>query len=325
MIKKGVSLSMVCIFCLLLVCCGSDKDGKVGDLLTLVPAESTMVASVNLKAVVDNGYYDDLDQEMLAKSEEWNNKFKAFMEKANIDPKKDLNSMVFAYSPKEGPGEELACVLVNGNFDNEALLNAVRSETDAAIQEKTYKGSTLYVSAAEPDKGWAFPAEGCFAIAGEPMLQKVLDIREGDAKDITDNKDMMNMIDRVDKNVMVWGCGLVPQDVKEEATSGNPMFAAFNDVNALIFTLDGAQGVNVNLQALCSSADSAQKVGEALNGLKMMAGALAAQEPLAGEFLEKIQIEPTGDLVALSADIPKELIEKAKAKAREFQPPAGDM
>jgi len=324
MVKKIILLSVLCICCLALIYCGSGKDGKVSDLLTLVPSDSTMVASINLQAVVDNGYYDDLDKEMMSKSEDWNDKFKGFLVKANIDPKKDLRSMVFAYRPKDGQGVDQTCVLVNGDFDNEALLNAVKSEAQEEIQEKTYKGKTLYLSAGEPDKGWAFPGEGCFAIAGEPMLQKVLDILEGDAKSIADNKEMMNMIDRVNKKLMVWGCGMVPQEVKEEAATSNPMFAAFNDVNALIFTLGGAKGVDLNIQALCSSTDNAKKVGEALNGLKMMAGAMAAQEPLVGEFLKKIKIEPTGDLVALSAEIPRELIDKAKAKMKEYQPPGDE-
>ena len=325
MVKKSILLSFLCICCLALICCGSGKDGKVSDLLTLVPSDSTMVASVNLQTVVDNGYYDDLDKEMMSQSEDWNDKFKGFLEKANIDPKKDLQSLVFAYRPKEGQGEDQTCVLVNGNFDNEALLNAVKSEAEEKIQEKTYKGKTLYLSAEEPDKGWVFPAEGCFAIASEPMLQKVLDILEGDAENITDNKEMMKMIDRINKKVMVWGCGMVPQEIKEEAATSNPMFAAFNDINALIFTMDGAKGVDLNIQALCSSSDNAKKVGEALNGLKMMAGALAAQEPLVGELLEKIKIEPTGDLVALSAEIPRELLDKAKVKMKEMQPTGGEM
>jgi len=319
MIKNTFLLSAICIIILCLLSCGS-KEGDTGDLMSLVPADSSIVASINFKAMVDKGYYEKFKKEMM-KSDEDGKDFMKFMEKANIDPEKDIHSMVMAMGNVE-TGQEDFGILVQGSFDNEALLEAIKGEVDVA--EEQYGGKALYTNPEDPKQRMAFMADGLMAVASKPFIEKMIDTHAGRARNITENSEMMELINRVNQDVMIWGCGKLPQKMKEEATGGNPMMAAFNDVGAIIFTLndlDANGGLDINLQALCSTAEGAKSAGEALNGFKMMGAAMAASEPLFGEFLDAITIEPTGDLVAISASIPQELLDKMIDKKNEMAAP----
>jgi len=132
------------------------------------------------------------------------------------------------------------------------------------------------------------------------------------------NEKLAAIIDKTNKDAMIWGAMLLPAETMEKAASANPMMGALKSISAIALYFDYKnQMITAEIMAMGPDAESNKQVAEALTGFKSFGAMAAGEKPEIGELLNAIQISSGDDHVKIFAEIPEELIKKLQADKPE--------
>ena len=203
-------------------------------------------------------------------------------------------------------------------YDPETLLGLIKekaAEEEQEIQEEQYEGHTVY-------KMWeeGKPVELSFIdesniVAGNGIhVKSVLDVLNKKKDNVFKNEALSAILDRTNKDAMLWGAILLPAETMEKAASSNPMMGALKSISAIALYFDYKnQNLIAEILAMGPDADSNKQVAEALTGIKSFGAMAAGEKPEIGELLNAIQITSGDDHVKIFAEVPEALIQKLQA------------
>jgi hypothetical protein len=251
----------------------------------------------------------------MIKDDENYQKYLDFVEKSGIDPQKDIYYVALGIAGDlEGEDQEGVAV-VNMKYDPEALLGLIKekaAEEEQEIQEEQYEGHTVY-------KMWeeGKPVELSFIdesniVAGNGIhVKSVLDVLNKKKDNVFKNEELSAILDKTNKDAMLWGAILLPAETMEKAASSNPMMGALKSISAIALYFDYKnQNLLAEILAMSPDADSNKQVAEALTGIKSFGAMAAGEKPEIGELLNAIQITSGDDHVKIFAEVPEALIQK---------------
>jgi hypothetical protein len=322
--KRITAISLV--LCLALVCfvtckkeAGAPKAGtaKAVDLLDLIPVDVQGVFFVDVHTAMAT----DFANKMIKEDENYQ-KYQEFVEKSGIDPQKDIYYVAVGIAGDlEGEDQEGVAV-INMKYDPDTVLGLIKekaSEEGQEIQEAQYEGHTVYKMWEEGN-----PVEFSFIddsniVAGNAMhVRSVLDVLGKKKDNVFKNEGLSAIIDKTNKDAMLWGALLLPPETMEKAASSNPMMGALKSISAIALYLDYQnQNIIAEILAMGPDAESNKQVAEALTGIKAFGAMAAGEKPEIGELLNAIQITAGEDNVKIFAEIPEELIKRLQADKPE--------
>ncbi len=283
---------------------------KAPDMLAMLPADVQGVFFVDINKAMSTDFANKLIQE-----NENYQKYQEFVEKSGMDPQKDIYYLAVGVMG-EIQGEDAEGVgVINLKYDPETILSLIKekvAEEGQELQEEQYEGVTLY-KAWEEDQAGAFAfIDASNAVVGNEMpVKSVLDVLAKKKDNLFKNEKLSALIDKTNKNAMVWGAFVIPPEAMEEAAAANPMMGALKSINAIALYFDYKDKTLIaEIMAMGPDAESNKQVADALTGLKSFGAMAAGEKPEIGELLNAIQITSGEDHVKIYASIPEELIQK---------------
>lgn len=279
----------------------------VSNELRYVPADATMVAYADVRAIMDSDLRARLKQAM-PMHEKGQEQFQA---ETGIDIERDIDYVVAALAPGLNKGAPL--VVARGRFDI-VRLEGLAIEHGGTMEE--YKGKRMVVAkkTVDHDTGpvhtgdmvLAFLEPGLVAIGDVGAIKNAIDAQLT-AHSITSNNEMMELVGEIGAQNNAWAVGrfdVIASQAKlpTEVMSRMPpvkWFAAAGHING---------GISGTLRAEASDEKSGEELRAVVNGF-LAAGRLAAQsDPTAGGLVNSLQLSGTGKTVALSFTVPAELL-----------------
>lgn len=311
------------VLCLVLFCSMSCKKeagapeagtAKATDILNLIPADVQGVFFVDVNRAMST----DFANKMIQENENYQ-KYQEFVGKSGIDPQKDIYYLAVGIAGDlEGEDEEVAAV-VNMKYDPETIMGLIRekaAEEEQEIQEEEYEGHTVYQIWQEGNPmEFSFIDDSNIVLGSGTPVKSVLDVLAKKKDNVFKNEGLSAILEKTNKDAMLWGAMIIPAETMEKAASSNPMMGALKSVSAIALYFDNKnQNLIAEILALSPDAESNKQVADALTGIKSFGAMAAGEKPEIGELLNAIQISSGEDHVKIYAEIPEALIEKLQAK-----------
>lgn len=205
--RRQIALVLLAVVVLTAGCSSFIGDDSVDDSAPLddIPAEADGIVHFQTAVLSDSvteSMMDGLDDMEAAEDassadgpESWDDAVAEFEEETGIDPD-DVHSMtMFAGGSTLEDGQEYSGVILKSDLDwedfEEAAEEAADEEMNASdVEEDSYNGVTVYVEDDEfsdIDTWVADFGDGTFAMGPQPVVEDVIDTREGDAPGVDDD------------------------------------------------------------------------------------------------------------------------------------------
>lgn len=269
--------------------------------LRYIPAESTVVAYADVQSIMNSDLRLKLKAAMPAQVQ-GQEEFKAH---TGIDIERDIEYIVAAASgvtPEAG-----GLIVARGNFNTVELERLAREHGG---ELSNYQGKSLISSPAEADGGkrvtLAFLEPGLVAIGTTEAVQKAIDAQAA-SHSVTSNTEMMELVGEIAAGNNAWAVGRFDSIAKQAnlpadiASKMPPVkwFTAAGHING---------GVSGTLRVEANDDQSADLLRRQVSGALAFGEMIGKQDPKAGALINSLQLTGTGKTVAISFQVPAELL-----------------
>jgi hypothetical protein len=287
--------------------------------LSYVPADATVVAYADVRAIMDSELRLRLKQAVPGMTDKGQEEFQ---QHTGIDIERDIDYVVAAVttgsemSPAGFAGGGL--VVARGRF-NDTQLETVAVEHGARVE--TYKGKRLLlidkrVSHDEPQTSetsgshtgvLAFLEPGLVAIGEVASVKRAIDAQMS-AQSITLNNEMMELVGDIERSNNAWAVGRfdiiasqakLPEQVARQIPAVK-WFAATSHING---------GISGSLRAEARDDVAAENLRDVVRGFLALGRMQAQADPKVSAVVNSLQLTGTGKTVTLSFTVPAELLE----------------
>lgn len=314
----AIGIALIFVFFSFFSCEKKPSAPKAGsasadDMLSLIPADSMGVFFVD--------FHKAMSTEIVSKAikEDKNyQKYQEFVEMTGIDPQKDVYFVAVSVTEAMEKEKTKGGAIINLKYDKETLLSLIKAkaaEEGQELQEEEYSGVMIYAWKEENgDKPYFSFIDDSNIIAGDDTgVKSIIDVLQKKKENVFKNEALSALIEKANKDAMLWGAILIPPEAMSKAASQNPMLSSLEGINAVSLYFD-YKNKNIIAEIKVISSDEAknQQVADLLNGLKAMGGMAATEKPEIGELINKIEITSAVDHIKIYASIPEDLINKLK-------------
>lgn len=314
----AIGIALIFVFFSFFSCEKKPSAPKAGsasadDMLSLIPADSMGVFFID--------FHKAMSTEIVSKAikEDKNyQKYQEFVEMTGIDPQKDVYFVSVSVTEAMEKEKTKGGAIINLKYDKETLLSLIKAkaaEEGQELQEEEYSGVMIYAWKEENgDKPYFSFIDDSNIIAGDDTgVKSIIDVLQKKKENVFKNEALSALIEKANKDAMLWGAILIPPEAMSKAASQNPMFSSLEGINAVSLYFD-YKNKNIIAEIKVISSDEAknQQVADLLNGLKAMGGMAATEKPEIGELINKIEITSAVDHIKIYASIPEDLINKLK-------------
>jgi hypothetical protein len=279
----------------------------VSNELRYVPADATLVAYADVRAIMDSELRARLKQ-VMPMHEQGQQEFQAH---TGIDIEHDIDYIVASLST--GTEKPAPVVVARGRFNDTQLEGLIR-EHGGTVEE--YKGKRLVVCPAAAHNDMpvqagnitlAFLEPGLVAIGDSTAVKTAIDAQLS-AHSVTSNNEMMELVRDIGSANNAWAVGrfdvLAAQaKLPEQVSARLPQikwFAAAGHVNG---------GLSGSLRAEARDDQSAENLRDVVRGFLGLARLQAQADPRTAALVESLQLTGTGKTVALAFTVPAELLQ----------------
>ncbi|MFZ2957106.1 MAG: hypothetical protein WA705_09470 [Candidatus Ozemobacteraceae bacterium] len=292
-----------------------------GDLMGLLPQDTAFIVNVNMGKMLTTDMVKKQVEDGLAKqSPEQKKSYDEFVSKTGLDPLKNIQEIMVYVVGKVDPKAEKpeVGVLINGSFDVAKILKAVSEDPKAkedTIVEK-FEGFDAIRGKKEADGTAVFLDANTVVIGTAPALKAVVAVKNGKGPSLATNAAFANLLKKADIGASVFGVGLMPASLKEQAKA-NPQAAPLAAINALFFAFNYDNDLTFNFTGELDKKESLEGVMTSLNGFLAMVKMIAGQSPEAGEVLNMIKIEGAETTAKITLKVAKAKLDEIKKKIEE--------
>jgi hypothetical protein len=280
----------------------------VSNELRYVPADATLVAYADVRAIMDSELRARLKQS-LPMPEEGQKEFQA---QTGIDIEHDIDYVVASLSTTTE--HQMPLVVARGRFNDTQLEGLIR-EHGGTVEE--YKSKRLVnapsheamaANAGHPKNlVLAFLEPGLIAFGEATAVKTAIDAQLS-SHSITSNSEMMELVSDIGRTNNAWAVGRfdiiashakLPDQIARQIPAVK-WFAAAGHVNG---------GVSGTLRAEARDDEAAENLRDVVRGFLALARMQAQADPRTTALVESLQLSGNGKTVALSFTVPSEVIE----------------
>ncbi len=284
------------------------------DELNYVPADATVVAYADVRAIMDSDLRQRLKQVMPMHDERGQ---KEFQEQTGIDIERDVQYVVAAMTPGAGPS---GLVIVKGDFDTVKLEGLARQH-GGAVQD--YRGKRLVIGPSSIEVNgeqkplphqvtMAFLEPRVVAVGESAAVKHAIDTQMS-TQTVRANGEMMDLVSDIGQSNNVWAVGrfdVIARQAKLPEQVANQLpavkwFAVAGHING---------GISGTLRAEASSDESAKNLHDVVNGFLALGRMQAQSDPKVAAMLQSLQLTSKGRTVQLSFSVPSELLDMISPK-----------
>ncbi|HEX6214213.1 MAG TPA: hypothetical protein VFZ38_05310 [Vicinamibacterales bacterium] len=287
--------------------------------LQYVPAEAAVVAYANVRDVMNSQFrqrFKDIEPTQDQKNE--------FEEKTGLNLERDVDSVVAAVMPKDGMANNPAGAFL---ILARATYNADRLEKLAiehGAQATDYQGKRILThhetNAAgnvSEDMAFGFVEADLVAFGSLTAVKASIDARR-ENRNVVSNNEMMKLVNEIE-NANAWAVGRFdaiadkagfPEEIRAAMPSIS-WFSAAGHVNG---------GVSGRFKAEAKDEATAKNLRDLMGGFLAMARMQATSQPALQQLADSLIISGDGNTVALSFEIPTEVLDVLEAMAKGRKP-----
>ena len=275
------------------------------DELQFVPSNTSLVAFANVHEIMTSPLREKL-RTMLPMKLDGQREFAA---QTGINIETDIDRVIAAVSSERSgdttrPGAAL--VLARGRFDN-VKIEALMREHGGRVED--YKGKRLIIGEVPDGKtslSLAFLEPGLIAVGGSNMVRSSVDLASGGAS-VTTNEEVMNLVRDLDAGT-AWAVGRFDELASQASLPAGvgDKLPAIEWFSATVRVDSGLRGV---VRAVTRDEESANGLRDVVRGVMALGKLQASARPEVETLMRSLQIGGTGKTVALSFDVPSELLE----------------
>ncbi len=292
-----------------------------GSVLDLIPMDTALVVNMNFgKLLSTEAIKKQVDEGMSKQTPEQKKAYTDFVTKTGIDPLKNLKEVVvFIAGKAEGKADKpKGGVFITGAFDIEKILKAIKDDPKAAADTviEKFEGFDAIKGKKDPESIGIFLDNGTALIGNTDVVKSVAEVKAGKGKNLSNNTAFGNVLKKTDANASVWGVGLIPQTLKDQAKA-NPQAAPLAAINALFFSFNYDPDLNFSFTGEVDKKENMDAVMTSLNGFLAMIKMMGAQSPEAAEVLNLIKVEAADTSAKVSLNVAKAKLDEIKKKIEE--------
>lgn len=296
------------------------------DELKYVPADAAIVAYANVRDVMGSQFRQSLRQVLPDQDKQGQNEFQA---KTGIDIERDIDHVIACIEPGATDSDHNGFVLLRGNFDQTRLESLAREHGAEPVPAQGVRLLRFTPqrwhtdadpdSSAKPlhrehgDKNGAigFVEPGLIVLGDEGSIQRAF--RAG-AANIASNEELMGMIADVEgTSANLWAVGRMDAIARDphlppQIASQIPQVKTFSASSRV----DG--GLSGVLRAEARDDEAAKNLRDVVQGFLALARMQTGTRPELDGLLRSVQLSGTGKTVAISFEVPSELIQAMSQK-----------
>jgi hypothetical protein len=277
------------------------------DVIGLFPQSVGEFAYADMKKAQEYKWFPQLEQQILPARFR---QFTTFLKSAGIDPNTQVEDLAFGTIPASGKDPEEVLGVAEGEFQpsaSEAYLKRLKLPT------RKVHGYTLYAfgSGASPYDIFFFFLDSNTAVFGQgDAIEKMLAVRfEGDPSLLANNT-LYPLINQVNGQGLLWAVldqhytKLGLQQMLPEVASAKQSTVLFQQIHAMIISVDTSSGVRTRFRAVCGSPDVANNLAALLQaGILYRRYQVSQSNPELAKMLGQAQVSPSGNQLDLSIDL----------------------
>jgi hypothetical protein len=326
--KKASILGMTALLIISITACTSTKGIKSGAaageaLIKLLPKSTMGVMAVDVARAMGTDATAKALQNPMAKE-----KYDEFVKMSGIDPMKDISYFGFGLvgTPSAAAPEGDGGFIVELKYDKAKLLGVLK-EKAPEVKEETYNGVVIYSNLdggkSKQTTQAAFLDASHIVLGSEKGVKGIIDVHQKKAESVMKNAEMTAILKKVDKSGLAWGAFAIPPDLVKKGIEKQPQLKVLEGVTALIMAFDYKLATfTADIRTLGGTKEQNANLASTLNGFKSLGAMFAAQEPVAGDVLNGIEITSGQDYTSLHISLSQEVLDKlgkvAQSKAGEY-------
>lgn len=314
----AIGIAFVFVFFSFVSCGKKPSAAKAGsasvdDMLSLVPDDAMGVFFVNFHKAAST----EMANKTIKEDKNYQ-KYQEFIEMTGIDPQKDIYFVTVAVMEAIEKEKIKASAIINLKYDKEKLLILAKekaAEDGQEILEEEYDGMKIYSWKQEKGEAPKFSfIDDSNIIAGDEVgVRSCIDVLQKKRENVFKNKDLTDLMEKTNKEAMVWGAILLPQEAMSKISAQNPMLSSLEAVKAVSMYFDYKdKNLVAEIKVMSLDETKNQQIADLLNGVKAMGGMASAEKPELGELINKIEVTSSPEHTKIYANIPEELINRLK-------------
>jgi hypothetical protein len=285
----------------------------VADELRYIPADATVVAYADVRAIMDSDLRARLRQAMPTEEKGQ----QEFQQQTGIDIERDIDYVVAAMSPKLGTEKDGAGLVVARGRFNGSLLETLAREHGGTVED--YKGKRMIVAPAGMHGDTDMPVQmshknivlafletGLVAVGDSATVKAAIDAQLS-SHSITGNDEMMQLVRDIGSGNNAWAVGrfdvIASQAKLPEQIRGQippvKWFAVAGHVNG---------GLSGTIRAEARDDQSAENLRDVVRGFLALARLQTQADPRTAGLVNSLQLAGTGKTVSLSFSVPADIL-----------------
>lgn len=220
-----------------------------------------------------------------------------FVKKTRLDPRKDIDEVVFASNGKDG------VLIVRGRFEDTKGLEALLEKEGAT--RVTAGGRTILT---KDGGGVVFIDKNIALVAKMPYLESAIKPQGDD----NNKRNVLHEVADLPQDRHIWGVaigGFAPIPLPQTGNLAN-LNRIFRSLETVTLTLDMEKGLNLDAMGQCGDEKDAKQLHDMLRAL-IGFGRLStpSDKPEMLRFFDRIKVDHAKRKVEVNADVPMDMID----------------
>lgn len=291
--------------------------GQLGaDVIALFPKEVGEFAYADLKKARTLPWFAQLQEQMLP---DRFRQFEKFLASAGVDPNTQVEELAWGLvaegvtaktagvgSSAVPTGEQIVGVAL-GNYNPESTENYFKQQKLPTFKVRNY---TLYAfgsGAGANDLFFFFVDSSTAAFGHRALLEKMIDVRFGGSDGLMRNDKFFPLVNEANgAGGVVWAVlnpaytRLAMQQLAPEINQFPDAAKLVQRMQNMIISVDASSGVDGKFQAICSSVDDANNLGQLLQmGLMYKQYQSKQDNPDMAQLMSQASVTPAGDRIVV--------------------------
>ncbi|MBV9887266.1 MAG: hypothetical protein JO119_12025 [Acidobacteria bacterium] len=309
--------AVVALACLTLFAPQPTRAGQLGaDIIALFPKDVGEFAYADLKKARTLPWFPQLQEQMLP---DRFRQFEKFLASAGVDPNTQVEELAWGLvaegvtaktsgvgSSAVPTGEQIVGVAL-GNYNPESTENYFKQQKLPTFKVRNY---TLYAfgsGSGANDLFFFFVDSSTAAFGHRALLEKMIDVRFGGSDGLIRNEKFFPLVNEANgAGGVVWAV-LNPAYTRLAMQQLAPEINQFPDAAKLVqrmqnmlISVDASSGVDGKFQAICSSVDDANSLGQLLQmGLMYKQYQSKQDNPDMAQLMSQASVTPAGDRIVV--------------------------
>lgn len=298
----------------------SEAGSLSNSIIGMFPKEVGEFAYADLKTARGYAWFAQLREQLLPSRFK---QFEQFLRSAGIDPNAQVDELAWAGMPSSKSNPEEIVGIALGSFDPSTAEGRFQQQKLPSIEVRGYHLYAFGSGTGAGDIFFLFIDSSTAAFGHRAALEKLIDVRAGDADNLLTNDQLYPLINSSNGHGLIWAVldksytHLAMTQLIPQASSFPQAATIINRLHAMTIDVEADTGVDARFQAVCDSSDDANLLSAALQaGIMVRRYQEQQSNPALANLLEEVKVTPSGDRLKVEAPVSQDqLLSLIRSKA----------